>query len=158
MTGVKGKSGGPRHGQGRPKGAKGKATIEREINAAQVIDRARKEGRDLAVTVLENLMNIALGATGLNRPTPKGQEGPNGQVNPNGDWDRFGAWFDRTAYCAKELAKYQSPQVKAMEQPTAPPGPGELERAGTRTFTLQVFEGGKALPPPGQHDNPDSEA
>jgi hypothetical protein len=39
-----------------------------------VIDRARKEGRDLAVTVLENLMNIALGATGLNRPTPKGQE------------------------------------------------------------------------------------
>jgi hypothetical protein len=78
MAGVKGKSGGPRPGQGRPKGSKGKATIEREINAAQVIDRARKEGRDLAVTVLENLMNIALGATGLNRPTPKGQEGPNG--------------------------------------------------------------------------------
>src|ERR1700677_4747951 len=108
MAGVKGKSGGPRPGQGRPKGSLNKATIEREINAAQVIDRARKEGRDLAVTVLENLMNIALGATGLNRPTPKGQEGPNGQVNPNGDWDGFGAWCDRTAYCAKKLANHTS--------------------------------------------------
>jgi hypothetical protein len=139
---------GPRPRGGRPKGVKNKSTIERELNAAQVIDRARREGRDLAVTVLENLMNIALGATGLNRPTPKGQEGPNGEVNPNGDWDRFGAWFDRTAYCAKELARYQSPTIKPMEQPTAAPTELELERDGTRTFTLQVFEGGKALPPP----------
>lgn len=72
MAKAKEQHGGPRSPKGgRPKGSKGKATIEREINAAQVIDRARREGRDLAVTVLENLMNIALGATGLNRPTSK---------------------------------------------------------------------------------------
>jgi len=55
MAGTKGKSGGPRSGGGRPKGAKGKATIEREINAAQVIDKARKEGRDLAVMLIRSM-------------------------------------------------------------------------------------------------------
>jgi hypothetical protein len=46
-----------------------------------------------------------------------------------------------------------------MDAPTPPPSELELERNGTRTFTLQVFEGGKPLPAPGKpHDNPDSEA
>ena len=83
-------------------------------------------------------MNIALGATGLNRPTPKGQEGPNGEINANGDWDRFGAWFDRTAYCAKELAKYQSPTIKAVDIPTAPPEIGDQDE----DFTINVFDSG----------------
>lgn len=128
--------------------SRNKAVIEREINAAQVIDRARKEGRDLAVTVLERLMNLAEGATGLNRPTPARDAAKGVQQNPDGDWDRFGQWFDRTAYCAKELAKYQSPQIKAMEAPTPAPDADEVERKGSRTFTLQVFEGGKPLQPP----------
>ena len=131
---------------GRKKGTPNKATLERQINAAQAIDKARKEGRDLAVTVLERLMNIAEGACGLNRPTPQRSILQGEKQNPDGDWGRFGDWFDRTVYCAKELAKYQSPPIKAMEQPTAPPDPDEAERVGTRTFTLQVFEGGKALP------------
>jgi hypothetical protein len=140
MAGVKGKSGGPRSPNkgGRPKGSKSKSTIEREINAAQAIDKARRDGRDLAVTVLENLMNIALGATGLNRPTPKGQEGPNGQTNPNGDWDRFGAWFDRTVFCAKALAKYQSPEIKPVDIPTAAPEIGDRNE----DFTINVFDSG----------------
>jgi hypothetical protein len=139
MAKAKGKHGGARPKGGRPKGSLNKATREQQINAAQVIDRARREGRDLAVTVLENLMNIALGATGLNRPTPKGQERPNGQVNPNGDWDRFGAWFDRTAFCAKELAKFQSPQIKAVDIPTAPP---EIGLKQDEDFTINVFDSG----------------
>ncbi|MHB8272699.1 hypothetical protein [Bradyrhizobium sp.] len=105
---------------GRPKGAKNKATIEREVNAAQVIDRARKEGRDLAVTVLERLMNVAEGACGLNRPVPAKDLAAGAKENPDGDWGRFGEWFDRTAYCAKELAKYQSPQLKAIAVMEAP--------------------------------------
>lgn len=124
---------------GRTKGTPNKATLEKQINAAQAIDKARREGRDLAVTVLENLMNIALGATGLNRPTPKGQEGPNGQINQNGDWDRFGAWFDRTAYCATQLAKYQSPQIKAVDIPTAAP---EIAGHIDEDFTINVFDSG----------------
>lgn len=138
MAKAKGKHGGPRgpNKGGRPKGSKGKATIEREINAAQQIDRARREGRDLAVTVLENLMNVALGATSLNRPTPKGQAGAD---NPNGDWDRFGAWFDRTAYCATQLAKYQSPQIRAVDIPTAAP---DINQRGDEDFTINVFDSG----------------
>jgi ketopantoate reductase len=54
---------------GRKKGTPNKTTQERQINAAREIDRARKEGRELAKDVLERLMHIAEGATGVNRPT-----------------------------------------------------------------------------------------
>ena len=145
MKKSKGKHGGPRPGGGRPKGQKNRATIEREINAAQVIDRARKEGRDLAVTVLERLMNVAEGATGLNRPISAKEAAGGAQPNPDGDWGRFGEWFDRTAYCAKELAKFQSPQIKAMEAPTPPPDPADIEQKSRKRFGLRVFEGGKPL-------------
>jgi hypothetical protein len=110
MVKAKGKHGGPRPGGGRPKGLKNRATIEREINAAQVIDRARKEGRDLAVTVLERLMNVAEKIAVETRPQAAG-----GAPNKNGDWDRFGEWFDRTAYCAEKLANYQSPKLRAVQ-------------------------------------------
>ena len=133
---------------GRKKGVPNKATLEKQINAAQVIDKARKEGRDLAVTVLERLMNLAEGACGLNRPTPQRMILQGDKQNPDGDWGRFGEWFDRTAYCAKELAKFQSPQIKAMEAPTPAPTMEEMEREqkeGVKTFTLRVFEGGKPL-------------
>lgn len=139
---------GPKKGErpsGRAKGTKNKATIEREINAAQVIDRARKEGRDLAVTVLERLMNVAEGACGLNRPIPAKDLAAGAQNNPDGDWGRFGEWFDRTAYCAKELAKYQSPPIKAMEAPTPAPDPKDVEQRSRKRFGLRVFEGGKPL-------------
>jgi hypothetical protein len=141
----KGKHGGPRPGGGRPKGQKNRATIEREINAAQVIDRSRKEGRDLAVTVLERLMNVAEGAAGLNRPTAARDLATGAKANPDGDWNRFGEWFDRTAYCAKELAKFQSPQIKAMEAPTPPPDPDAVDQKSRKRFGLRVFEGGKPL-------------
>lgn len=122
--------------------SRNKATIEREINAAQVIDRARNSGRDLAVTVLEQMMNLARETMHKNRPAAavvaKGKKQPQ-------NWEGFGQWFDRTVYCSKELAKYQSPQIRAMEAPTPPPDSGEVDRAGTKTFKLRVFEGGKPL-------------
>jgi len=136
------KESGPRPRGGRPKGSKGKATIERELKAAQQIDKARREGRELAVTVLENLMNIALGATGLNRPTPQADLLTGRAANPDGDWDRFGAWFDRTAFCAKELAKYQSPQIRAVDIPTAPPDIGNQQ---DEDFTIDVFDNGRKV-------------
>jgi hypothetical protein len=145
MVKEKGKHGGPRPGGGRPKGLKNRATIEREINAAQVIDRARKEGRDLAVTVLERLMNVAEGACGLNRPTTARDIAAGAKSNQDGDWNRFGEWFDRTAYCAKELAKFQSPQIKAMDAPTPPPDPADVDQKSRKRFGLRVFEGGRPL-------------
>lgn len=136
---------------GRPKGRKNNATIEREINAAQVIDLARKEGRDLAVTVLERLMNVAEGTCGLNRPKTAAQikelvaAGQKLEEIYRGDWPLFGEWFDRTAYCAKELAKYQSPQIKSMEAPTPAPNPADVDQRSRKRFGLRVFEGGKPL-------------
>src|ERR1700687_5370250 len=118
---------------GRQKNTPNKATLERQINAAQVIDRARKEGRDLAVTVLERLMNVANEMTLLARPGPKKRE-----KTPN--WDHFGDWFDRTVYCAKELAKFQSPQIKAMEAPSPPPDPADVDQRSRKRFGLRVFE------------------
>jgi hypothetical protein len=127
MVKAKGKRGGARPGGGRPKGVKNRSTIEREINAAQVIDRARKEGRDLAVTVLERLMNVAEGAAGLNRPPASGK---------GGNWDLFGEWFDRTAYCAKALADYQSPKLRAVHV-FAQPAPEAIQRQdGGNVVTL----------------------
>jgi hypothetical protein len=85
---------------------------------------------------------MALGATRLNRPTSKGALDADGKAqkdNPNGDWDRFGAWFDRTAFCAKELAKFQSPQIKAVDIPTAPP---EIGLKQDEDFTINVFDSG----------------
>jgi hypothetical protein len=137
MAKAKGKHGGPRSPKGgRPKGSKGKATIEREINAAQAIDRARREGRDLAVTVLEQLMVIAGETMVRNRPTSRAK---GAKKNPEGDWDRFGSWFDRTSYCATQLAKYQSPQIKAVDIPTAAP---EINQRGDDDFTINVFDSG----------------
>jgi hypothetical protein len=131
---------------GRIAGSRNKAVIEREINAAQVIDKARKEGRDLAVTVLERLMNLAEGACGLNRPTPQRMILQGEKQNPDGDWGRFGEWFDRTTYCAKELAKFQSPQIKAMEAPTPPPAiVDQDEKVPTKRFTLTIFEGDRRV-------------
>ena len=134
-------------GSGRKAGTKNRATVEREINAAAVIDRARKEGRQLAVDVLEKLMNLAEGAAAENRPTTEKEMTAGASQNPDGDWTRFGEWFDRTAYCAKELAKYQSPQIKAIEQPAPAPDLNAPRDQPRRRFGLRVFEGGKPLTP-----------
>lgn len=102
-------SGRPPH---RPKGSKNKATIERELKLAIEIDKARKDGRELAVDVLERMMKLAEGAAGQHKP-PSAAEISAGAA-ALGDWDKFGEWFDRIAWCAKELAKYQSPQLRAI--------------------------------------------
>lgn len=132
---------------GRQKGTPNKATRERQINAAAEIDRARREGRELAKDVLERFMKLAEGACAVNRPTAAEDIAKGKAENPDGDWGRFGEWFDRTVYCAKELAKYQSPQIKGVDAPAPPPDPKTLEQGSKRKFGLRVFEGGRALEP-----------
>ena len=137
-------NGGARPGAGRKRGGKNKATIEREINAAAVIDRARKEGRELAVDVLERIMKLCEGAAGAFRPTTQRDVAAGNPTNPDGNEPVFGQWVDRWTYCAKELAKYQSPQVKAIEQPAPPPDVNAPEDK-PRLVKLRVFEGGKPV-------------
>ena len=114
---------------GRTKGIKNKQTIAREIEAAAAAERARgKKERDGALTVLERLMIVAEGAAGLHRPpTPAqiavAQEAEDEAAKAErreprkvleGNWALFGDWWDRAAYAAKELARYQAPQLRAV--------------------------------------------
>lgn len=104
--------GGPKTpGSGRVKGTPNKATVERKLAAE--IDAARAGEKELGKDVLERAMRFAEGVVSLNRPEPVVVEGKVSGTQ-GGDWDRFGAWFDRWVFCAKELAKYQSPQLRAI--------------------------------------------
>lgn len=138
---------------GRAKGVKNRATVERELKAAAEAAAIQGEGRELAKDVLARMMKLAEGVAGLHRPpSPIEVDAAEaeGKAIPEGDWDRFGQWFDRVAYCAKELARYQSPQIKAVDAPTPPPDPKDLERSSRKRFGLRVFEGGKPLLPPSE--------
>jgi hypothetical protein len=58
---------------------------------------------------------------------------------------KFAAWSERAVDCAAQLAKYQSPRLRAVA--IAPP-PSVEEKP--RRFTLKVFTGGRALKPPNE--------
>ncbi len=114
----------PKPRGGRPMGSLNKATIEKQIQAAREIDRARETGEELAKDVLNRLMKLAEGAAAKHRP----QTTASGEVvEGTGDWALFGAWFDRTAFVAKELAKYQSPTYRAIAVSMPPPLPALTE-------------------------------
>jgi hypothetical protein len=110
---------GVRYG-GKQKGTKNKATIERELRAAQaqaVIEGARPEDRELAVDVLERMMKIAEGAASIHKPPAPSQlkaAQEAGQTIEKGDWAKFGEWFDRTVHTAHRLASFQSPTFRAI--------------------------------------------
>ena len=154
--------GGARPGAGRKTGGKNKATIERELEAAKAAIAKVKHGRELAKDVLERLLHdldrfktIAEGAAGLHKPPSAGElkaAAEKGLIIAKGDWGLFGEWFDRAvgtardaATVAKDLAKYQSPQIRPVDAPAPPPDPKELEAGSKRRFGLRVFEGGKPL-------------
>jgi hypothetical protein len=141
----------PARGRGRPPGMKNKATIERElrlsiereIDMAAMIDAAKAGRREMAKDVLARAMIYAEGATGNYRPKMKKETGRDD--NPDGDHQLFGQWFDRWVFCAKEVAKYQSPQIKSVDAPTPAPDPRDLEAKSRKRFGLRVFEGGKEV-------------
>jgi len=112
---------GERRGGKKP-GTKNKATREREALAAQVIiDGAQKRGAPvLAKDVLERLMKLSEQQIYRYQPTPREEVKKGVEPNPEGDLGLFGDWIDRTAFMAKELAKYQSPTFKAVMVSTSP--------------------------------------
>ncbi len=150
---------------GKKKGSKNKATIARELQAAQQIwDAQGKSGREPALATLERLLGdldrfkaIAEGAASLHKP-PTQQElekaATAGLALAKGDWDLFGEWFDRAvgttrdaAKVAKDLAKFQAPEIKAVDAPAPPPDPRDVDQRSRKRFGLRVFEGGKPLEP-----------
>ena len=116
--------GGHREGAGRPRGALGKGTIERAIIAEQVVERAQMTGEKLAKEYLNDFLKLFAGMAAYYQPTLPGMA----QQNQNGDEGKFERWADKAMYAAKELAKYQSPQYRAIAVTTQPgigmPGDG----------------------------------
>lgn len=144
----RGQHGGARPGGGRPKNKKNRATILRETKALEVIAQTIDSGKPLAVTVLQRAMEFSEAAVHKFRPNLKVDKALGLKKNPDGNVDEFGRWFDRWMKVTTELAKYQSPQIKAMDAPTPPPPPG----ANRKRFTLRVFEGGRQIKGPPESD------
>ena len=119
---------------------------EREIVAAQQIDAGCRGDKKLAVSELEKAIAIAEAATGLHQPRP-GKDAQGQATVQGGGWRHFGEWFDRWVSCLKELAKYQSPQIKPIDAPTPPPDPADLERKAIKRFGLRIFDGGRIVQP-----------
>jgi hypothetical protein len=142
------KLGHPRYA-GRAKGTKNKATIERELIAAEIakrqMTRAQEHGRELAVEVLERFMKIFEGAARVHRPVTDEEVKAGKDPNPMGDWEKFRSWARDCVDCAKALAQYQSPRFSAI---AIAPTPQIDESARIRRFSLTIFEGGRALPKP----------
>jgi hypothetical protein len=102
--------GGRRAGAGKPRGSRNKKTLERQAAIAAQIDRIKDGGGQTGKETLEKLMAVAQDCMISERRDLGKENVPNQEDH----WKRFGEWFDRTAYCAKELAKYQSPTFKAV--------------------------------------------
>ena len=126
-----GTRGGYRPNGGRKKGSLNKATIEKQEIAAKTLDRAREGKIVLGKDVLEEMMSVAKAVMAQFQPvSPEmaAQAQALGQnVKPRkGNLSKFGQWFDRTVYAAKELTKYQSPTMRAIAVSAATtPGAGQ---------------------------------
>lgn len=140
---------------GRAKGTPNKATVEREILAMQaVVEKARTakpSDLKLAVQEMQKALKLAEGFASALQPKITKDANSN-KITIEGDIDLFGKWFDRWVDVMSELATYQAPKIKAMEAPTPPPDPAELEAQRNapprKRFTLRIFEGGKLVKGP----------
>lgn len=127
---------------GRIKGvSRNKATILKETKSAEVIAAMVDSGKPLAVTVAQKAMEFAEGAVAAYRPTMAAELAAGKAKNPDGSHEEFGRWFDRWFRTIEMMAKYQTPQMKAVEAPMAPPAPG----TNKKRFTLRVFDGGRVI-------------
>lgn len=147
-------SGGSRKGAGRPKGARGKATIERAIQVYEQVKRSvnKQTGEiELGRSVIERQMKLAESMCARYQVVTEEQakalrDAGNAKAKEQpGDAKLYGDWFDRWAKRADELTKYQSPPIRGVDAPAPAPDPQDLERQNTRRFGLRVFEGGKPL-------------
>lgn len=128
--------------RGRHKGSKNKATIEREERArrelaareqeledgVERIASARRAGNKLAKEVLEDLMQLGMGLTAsyqnLAGLTPQQLMAQGQQTTVNDAMEeKFWRAAAFTKDCAKELANYQSPKLKAQVPMTLPQTP-----------------------------------
>jgi hypothetical protein len=119
--------GGKRIGSGRPQGMSKQTIARNEIAAVKNTAHLPKAGKSKpALEVLQSLLDQALELVGHFEP----KEG-----NARVDRGRHERFFTLAKDLAKELAKYQAPQLKAITVTPQPP-PAET----VRRFTLTVFD------------------
>lgn len=114
-------NGGKRPGAGRKAGGSNKATILRQVKRQKVIAAMIDSGKPLGLTVLQKAMEFAEGAVANYRPTMAKELAGGAVANADGNHEEFGKWFDRWFKCIETITKYQTPQMKAIEAPTAAP-------------------------------------
>jgi hypothetical protein len=123
MAGKPGRSGVGNRGQGRKRGTRNKATIERERIAAEIAARtvmdARTAGRKLAKEVMQDFLPIMAGMAAYYQPTFPGMSAH----NPNSNDKEFQRWFELMLDLADKLAPYESPTFKAIAVNLAPTMP-----------------------------------
>jgi len=104
---------------GRQKGTKNRKTVEREIIEAEVLRGKIAAGiaasPPMGKATLEELLRIAL--TRMHEAMAGGEK----------TYEAFLAWFDRTFVVARELTKYQSPQLRAIAVAHTPMTPPRLD-------------------------------
>lgn len=126
---------------GRVKGTPNKKTVEKALEAERAVAEAKASGRKLGKEMLDDFMHTFAGMAAVYQPLPPGVEAvPQGRA-PNEE--KFERYARLTIDAAKELAKYQSPQFRAIAiapPPPVPIGDGTMRKR----FTLTIFEHGAA--------------
>jgi hypothetical protein len=122
--------------------------------AAEMV-AARTAGIKLGREVLADLMTAFVSMVHYYAPFRQAH-GPDGrpilddagdpvlEPRPNGNPAEFKDYGGLALACAKELAQYQSPKLKAIV--VAAPAPEPQKGEPVRRFGLRVFEGGRAAP------------
>lgn len=140
---------------GRAKGVVNKATIERErarLAAAVETAKAVKAvgGLKLGIAEMQKALVLAEGMARAYRPDITEKDGK--VTLTGGDAKLFRDWFESWFNVMKELTKYQAPTYKAVDAPTPPPDPAEMEQQRNapprKRLTLRIFEGGRLISGP----------
>jgi hypothetical protein len=130
--------GGSRIGSGRPRGSLNKETIEKAIIAERITAAVEMRGEKLAKEYLNEFLKVFAGMAAHFQPTHPGMP----VQNPNANEAKFEKWARLTIDTATQLAKYQSPQFRAVMVAPAPETDGSTKR---KRFSLTIFEGGKPV-------------
>jgi len=166
-------------GGGRPKGAKNKATRERErkeelekqaiLDAfkgrvskviAEATEQARNGGSEIRPLAKDEISGMVSVIKGIVSRFQVAAVGPNEEGAPDrkgfdaGSWRRLMEWFKFYLEVCKAAAEYESPKVRPIELSAGAAAAKEAEESGERELRI-IVEGG--LPEPDEITDHDSE-
>jgi len=123
--------GGARPGAGKKKGSFDRATLERELAAAQQqlveLTKKRETGRKMAVDVLDDIMHLSMGLAAKHQPLEANEIAGPGR-DPNDE--KFHRYLELTVDTASKLANFQSPKFKSVTLSVETPPGGAVPAGG----------------------------